>query len=130
MHTHRHPHLRGPGTRRRRHHQTTTPPGEMDRCLDTRDLNHVVGRAGGLDHVRAQCYRYRETQPNESSGYARPENRGRSTPATDHEQVNGEPAQSSRTVQPPVFARACWVPKEEPGPEEWLQTVPENWWEE
>src|SRR6218665_148565 len=45
MHTHRH--LSGPGTRRRRHNQTTTPPGEMDRCLDTRDLNHVVGRAGG-----------------------------------------------------------------------------------
>src|SRR6218665_1154315 len=45
MHTLRH--LSGPGTRRRRHHQTTTPPGEMDRCLETRDLNHVVGRAGG-----------------------------------------------------------------------------------
>src|SRR6218665_234504 len=85
---------------------------------------------GGLDHVRAQCYRYRETQPKESYGYARPENRWRSTPATDHEQVNGEPAQPNRIVQPPVFARACWVPKEEPGPEEWLQTVPENWWEE
>src|SRR6218665_2396864 len=47
MHTHRHPHLRGPGNSRRRHHRTTTTPGEMDRCLETRDLNPVVGRAGG-----------------------------------------------------------------------------------